>query len=73
MLAPDLESDELAPVYIYPRVEFEDVRNPAGCETAVAQDLERTEPPTDDELEKLRAFADAVPPAGYITALDAPA
>jgi glutaconate CoA-transferase subunit B len=43
---------------IHPGVEVDKVREETGWELTVADDLKITEPPTDEELAKLRELVD---------------
>lgn len=54
VLRPDPESRELTLTQVHPGVSAEQVREATGWPLAVADDLERTEPPSDEELRVLR-------------------
>ena len=54
VLEPDPETCELTLTRLHPGVEVEQARAATGWELAVAGTLERTDPPTDTELEALR-------------------
>ena len=54
MLEPDSGSKELVLTQIHPDVEPNQVQEATGWELRIAGDLERTDPPTDDELAALR-------------------
>ena len=54
VLEPDSESKELVLTQIHPDVEPSQVQEATGWELRIAGDLERTDPPTDDELAALR-------------------
>jgi glutaconate CoA-transferase subunit B len=61
VLEPDPETCELTLTRLHPGVEVEQARAATGWELAVAGTLERTDPPTDAELEALRALLDRAP------------
>jgi glutaconate CoA-transferase subunit B len=54
ILRPDPESRELTLVALHPGASVEGAREATGWELRVAEDLETTEPPTEDELRILR-------------------
>ena len=54
VLEPDPESKELVLTQIHPGVEGSQVQEATGWELRIAGDLERTDPPTDEELAALR-------------------
>jgi glutaconate CoA-transferase, subunit B len=54
ILRPDPESRELTLVALHPGASVEVAREATGWELRVAEDLDTTEPPTDDELRILR-------------------
>jgi glutaconate CoA-transferase subunit B len=54
VLRPDPETCELTLTRIHPGVELDEVREATGWPLRVAEDLERTDPPSDDELRVLR-------------------
>jgi glutaconate CoA-transferase, subunit B len=54
VLRPDPETRELTLTQIHPGVSAEQAREATGWPLTVADDLEQTEPPTDDELGALR-------------------
>jgi glutaconate CoA-transferase, subunit B len=54
VLRPDAETCELTLTQIHPDVTVEQAREATGWPLRVADDLERTEPPTDEELRVLR-------------------
>jgi glutaconate CoA-transferase subunit B len=54
VLEPDPESKELVLTQIHPDVEPSQVQEATGWELRIAGDLERTDPPTDEELAALR-------------------
>jgi glutaconate CoA-transferase, subunit B len=54
VLEPDPETKRLVLTQIHPGVEVDKVREATGWDLEVADDLQRTEPPTADELAKLR-------------------
>jgi len=56
VLRPSGEDGELVLTAVHHGVEPEQVREATGWELQVATDLERTPPPTDEELETLRAL-----------------
>ena len=56
MLEPDPESAELLLTALHPGVTAEEVRAETGWSLEVAADLAVTTPPTDRELEVLRAL-----------------
>ena len=54
ILEPDPESCELVLTQIHPGVEVDQAREETGWQLRVAEELKSTEPPTDEELAKLR-------------------
>jgi glutaconate CoA-transferase subunit B len=54
VLRPDPETRELTLTQVHPGVSAEQAREATGWPLTVADDLEQTEPPTDDELGALR-------------------
>jgi glutaconate CoA-transferase subunit B len=54
VLRPDPESRELVLTQIHPGVSVEQAREQTGWPLRVSEDIEETEPPTDDELRELR-------------------
>ena len=54
ILRPDPQSRELTLVALHPGASVEGAREATGWELRVAEDLETTEPPTEDELRVLR-------------------
>jgi glutaconate CoA-transferase subunit B len=54
VLEPDVNTKELVLTEIHPGVEPDQVRDATGWELRVAEDLQRTEPPTAEELAALR-------------------
>ena len=54
VLRPDPESQELTLTQIHPGVSADQAREQTGWPLRVSEDLEDTEPPTDDELRELR-------------------
>ena len=56
ILAPDPESRELTLVALHPGATLEQARAATGWELRAAADLEQTEPPTEAELNALRAL-----------------
>jgi glutaconate CoA-transferase subunit B len=54
VLSPDPETLELVLTAVHPGVELDAVRAQTGWELRVSDDLQRTEPPTDEELSTLR-------------------
>jgi glutaconate CoA-transferase, subunit B len=56
ILEPDPDSCELTLTQVHPGVTVEQVRDATGWPLKVAAGLRRTEPPTDEELETLRAL-----------------
>ncbi|MGH3383671.1 MAG: CoA-transferase subunit beta [Nocardioidaceae bacterium] len=54
VLQPDLDSRELVLTHLHPGVTVEQARAATGWPLAVAADLQRSEPPTEDELVVLR-------------------
>jgi glutaconate CoA-transferase subunit B len=58
VLEPEPETCELMLTEIHPGVEVDKVREETGWELRVAEHLETTEPPNDEELEALRDLLD---------------
>jgi glutaconate CoA-transferase subunit B len=56
ILEPDAETRELTLTALHPGVELEQAREATGWELRLAGDLGRTEPPTEDELVRLRGL-----------------
>jgi glutaconate CoA-transferase, subunit B len=54
VLRPDAESRELTLTQVHPGVSAEQAREATGWDPYVANDLEETEPPSDEELRVLR-------------------
>jgi glutaconate CoA-transferase subunit B len=54
VLEPDPQSCELPSSALHPSVEVADVRAETQWDLGVSDDLERTEPPTDEKLSALR-------------------
>ena len=54
VLEPDPETKELVLTEIHPGVELDKVRSETGWDLKVAEDLKRTDPPTEEELSALR-------------------
>ena len=54
VLEPDPETKELVLTEIHPGVEVDKVRDETGWDLKVAEDLKRTDPPTEEELSALR-------------------
>ena len=54
VLRPDPETCELTLTQIHPGVSVEQAREATGWPLRVSDDLEETEPPTEDELRELR-------------------
>ena len=54
VLEPDVQTEELVLTAIHPGVEVDAVRAETGWELRVSDELEHTEPPTDQELAALR-------------------
>jgi glutaconate CoA-transferase, subunit B len=59
VLEADPETCELTLTCLHPGVEVEQAREATGWELRVADDLERTDPPTADELRELRELTSA--------------
>jgi glutaconate CoA-transferase subunit B len=59
ILQPDAETRELVLTHLHPGVSVEQAKEATGWELRVADDLQTTEPPTDDELSKLRELVAA--------------
>jgi glutaconate CoA-transferase subunit B len=60
VLEPDPRSCELTLTRLHPGVEVEQAREATGWPLAVAEDLERSDPPTDAELDALRELQASV-------------
>ena len=58
VLEPDPDTCELVLTQIHPGVEVDKVRAETGWDLKLAEDLETTEPPTDEELSALRELLD---------------
>jgi glutaconate CoA-transferase subunit B len=58
VLEPDAETKELVLTCVHQGVDPEQVRDATGWELTVADDLQRTEPPTAEELAALRELVD---------------
>jgi glutaconate CoA-transferase, subunit B len=58
VLEPDPETKRLVLTQIHPGVEIDKVREETGWELEVSRDLQRTEPPTEEELSALRELLD---------------
>ena len=56
VLRPDSETKELTLVALHPEATVEQAREETGWELRVAEDLERTDPPTEEELQTLRGL-----------------
>jgi glutaconate CoA-transferase, subunit B len=56
ILEPDPETRELVLTLLHPGIEVEQVREATGWELRVASDVGATEPPTEEELARLRAL-----------------
>ena len=56
ILEPDPETRELTLTRLHPGVEVEQARAATGWELRMAKDLGQTEPPTEDELARLRSL-----------------
>ena len=54
VLEPDPETCELVLTQVHPGVDVDQAREQTGWELKVADDLQSTEPPTDEEIAKLR-------------------
>jgi glutaconate CoA-transferase subunit B len=54
VLRPDPESCELTLTQVHPGVTVERAREQTGWRLAVSDDLEETEPPSEEELRELR-------------------
>jgi glutaconate CoA-transferase subunit B len=59
ILEPDPETLELTLTHLHPGVSAEQAREATGWDLQVAQDLQTTEPPTDEELQALRELVAA--------------
>lgn len=64
VLRPDPETCELVLTAVHPGVEVDAVRAATGWDLRVADDLATSEPPSDRELEVLRAIEATAAPAG---------
>jgi glutaconate CoA-transferase, subunit B len=58
VLEPDPETKELVLAQVHPGVELEQVRESTGWQLRVAEPLQVTEPPTEEELSALRELLD---------------
>ena len=59
ILEPDPETRELVLTHVHPGITAEQAQEATGWELKIAADLKTTEPPTDDELSKLRELVAA--------------
>jgi glutaconate CoA-transferase, subunit B len=59
ILEPDPETKELVLTHVHPGVTAEQAQEATGWELKIAPDLQTTEPPTDDELTRLRELVAA--------------
>ena len=59
ILEPDPETRELVLTHLHPGVTVEQAQDATGWDLKIADDLQTTEPPTDDELSKLRELVAA--------------
>ena len=59
ILEPDPETRELTLTHVHSGVTAEQARQATGWDLKVAHDLKTTEPPTQDELDKLRELVNA--------------
>jgi glutaconate CoA-transferase subunit B len=59
ILEPDPETKELALTHLHPGITVEQAKEATGWDLKVAGDLQTTDPPTDDELSKLRELVAA--------------
>jgi len=59
ILEPDPATKELVLTHVHPGIRAEQARAATGWDLKVAPDLETTEPPTEDELSKLRELVAA--------------
>jgi glutaconate CoA-transferase, subunit B len=59
ILEPDPETKELVLTHVHPGVTAEQAQEATGWDLRIAPDLVTTEPPTDDELSKLRELVAA--------------
>ena len=59
ILEPDPESCELVLTHVHEGITADQAREATGWELKVADDLVTTEPPTDEELAKLRELVAA--------------
>ena len=64
VLRPDPDSRELTLTQIHPGVGVEQVRESTGWPLAVAEELEETEPPSEEELRVLRELRATLEPPG---------
>ncbi len=71
LLEPDPETNELTLTALQPGATVEQVREATGWDLKVAAEVRQLEPPTDDELEKLRAIHAATDAARNQTTGDA--
>jgi glutaconate CoA-transferase subunit B len=58
VLEPDAQTSELTMIQLHEGVEIDQVREATGWDLKIADDIERTPPPTDDELAALRELLD---------------
>ena len=59
VLEPDPETAELVLTALHPGVTVEQVRAATGWDLQIADDLQTTEPPTEEELKALRELVAA--------------
>jgi glutaconate CoA-transferase subunit B len=59
ILEPDPETKELVLTHLHPGITVEQAKEATGWDLKVAGDLQTTDPPTDDELSKLRELVAA--------------
>jgi glutaconate CoA-transferase, subunit B len=59
ILEPDPETRELVLTHVHPGISPEQAQEATGWELKIASELVTTEPPTDDELSKLRELVAA--------------
>jgi glutaconate CoA-transferase subunit B len=59
ILEPDPETKELVLTHLHPDITAEQALHATGWDLKIANDLKTTEPPTDDELSKLRELVAA--------------
>ncbi|MGH2886188.1 MAG: CoA-transferase, partial [Solirubrobacteraceae bacterium] len=58
VLEPDPDTKELVLTQIHPGTDLDEIREKTGWELDVSDDLQTTEPPTAEELAKLRELLD---------------